>query len=158
MEEKNANLDPFFLNQIPLYRILVKYKVYLKELGWQEYKENGKGAGSTENSSRIEAIKIEVPYKPCEGGISYRVKISKNGWTDWINDEGVAGVENSGRGIEHIEIKLTGELGQLYDVNYRTHSLLVGWQKWVKNGEKAGLTRIEMIQIFISPKLEYPNP
>ena len=69
--------------------------------------------------------------------------------TAWANEWEEVGIEGSGSGkkLENIKIKLFGELEQLYDVNYRTHSFLVDREKWVKNGEKTGFSRIEMIQI-----------
>ena len=160
MEEEKMNYNDanYFQNQKPLYKILTRYKVYVQGLGYQDYKKNGKGAGTTGKFLRIESLKIEIPFKPCQGGIIYRVKINGQGWTAWTNEGEEVGIAGSGKKLENIEIKLFGELQQLYDVNYRTHSFLVGWEKWVKNGEKTGSSRIEMIQIFISPKFEFPEP
>ena len=107
---------------------------------------------------RIEAIKINVPFKPCKGDLTYRVKIQDFGWSNWCNKGEIVGFEGKGKKLEHIEIKLNGDFSELYDIHYRTHSFLVGWQKWVKNGETTGSSRIEKIQIFISPKFQYPQP
>ena len=139
-------------------KIKTKYKVFIEGLGWQEYKEDGKGAGTTWKSLRIEAIKIEIPFKPCKGEITYRVEIEDFGWSNWCKEGEIAGLEGKGKKLQHIEIKLKGGFGDLYDVHYRTHSFLVGWQKWVKNGETTGFSRIEMIQICISPKFQLPEP
>ena len=89
MVEKKMNYNDanYFQNQKPLYKILTRYKVYIKGLGWQDNKQNGKGAGTTGQSLRIESLKIEIPFKPCQGGIIYRVKINGQGWTAWAKKE-----------------------------------------------------------------------
>ena len=40
--------------------------------------------------------------------------------------------------MEAIQLKLTGEIEEKYDVYYRAHVENVGWLDWAKNGEAAG--------------------
>ena len=58
--------------------------------------------------------------------------------------------------MEAIEIRLTGELAEQYDVVYRAHVQNIGWQDWVSNGEKAGTSgqslRVESVQIRLEKK------
>ena len=37
-----------------------------------------------------------------------------------------------------IQIRLTGEAAEKYDIYYRVHCQDDGWLGWAKNGEKAG--------------------
>ena len=71
--------------------VSIKYQVFIEGLGWLEYQENGKGAGTTGKSLRIEAIKINVPFKPCKGDITYRVKIQVFDWSNWCNEGEITG-------------------------------------------------------------------
>jgi uncharacterized protein YjdB len=64
----------------------------------------------------------------------------------------------SGRGLrlEAIQIKLTGEMANQYDVYYRVHAQNFGWLGWAKNGASAGTEgygyRLEGIQIVLVKK------
>ena len=57
---------------------------------------------------------------------------------------------------EAIEIKLTGEMANKYDVYYRVHCQDYGWLGWAKNGASAGSEgmskRLEAIQIVFVEK------
>ncbi|MFD1901912.1 hypothetical protein GQR36_21280 [Enterococcus termitis] len=58
--------------------------------------------------------------------------------------------------MEAIQIKLTGELAEKYNVEYRAHVKDIGWQKYVSNGTIAGTTgkslRMEAVQIRLVEK------
>ena len=58
--------------------------------------------------------------------------------------------------LEAIQIKLTGEMANKYDIYYRVHAQNFGWMGWAKNGESAGTAgysyRLEGIQIKLVKK------
>jgi uncharacterized protein YjdB len=58
--------------------------------------------------------------------------------------------------LEAIQIQLTGEMANHYDVYYRVHAQSYGWLGWAKNGESAGTAglskRLEGIEIVLVPK------
>ena len=60
--------------------------------------------------------------------------------------------------LEAIQIQLTGEMAEHYNIYYRVHSQMFGWMGWAKNGEKAGTSgygyRLEAIQIRLVRKDE----
>ena len=64
--------------------------------------------------------------------------------------------QRTGKRLEAIQIKLTGDVANYYDVYYRVHVQTYGWLGWVKNGDKAGTEgmakRTEAIQIQIRKK------
>ena len=134
----------------------ISYRVHVRNLGWQQYVENGKQAGTTGKALCIEALQIEKPNLEYDGNIEYRAHVSDIGWQNWENDGEVAGTTGRAKAIEAIQIKLTGELAKYYDVEYRTHVSDIGWQDWVKNGEVAGTTgrakAVEAIQIKLVKK------
>ena len=55
-----------------------------------------------------------------------------------------------------MQVRLTGEMANRYDVWYRVHAQNFGWMGWAKNGAQAGTAgwakRLEAIQIVLVPK------
>ena len=64
--------------------------------------------------------------------------------------------EGLSKRLEGIQIRLTGELAEHYDIYYRVHAQTYGWLGWAKNGEMAGTSglakRLEGINIKLVPK------
>lgn len=118
----------------------MRCKVHIQNKGWSDWVEEGRRAGTSGESLRLEAIIIE-------GVDSYRVHIQDKGWSEWVKAGEVAGAVGEGKRIEAIEIK-----GK--DVNYRVHAENIGWMDWARDGEMAGTTggglRIEAIQLIES--------
>ena len=58
--------------------------------------------------------------------------------------------------LEAINIRLTGEASNLYDIYYRVHAEAFGWLDWAKNDAPAGTAgfsyRLEAIEIVIVAK------
>ncbi|WP_042374487.1 N-acetylmuramoyl-L-alanine amidase, partial [Neobacillus jeddahensis] len=58
--------------------------------------------------------------------------------------------------VEAIQVKLTGEISNHYDVYYRVYSQSFGWLGWAKNGESAGTSelskRLEAVEIILVAK------
>lgn len=118
----------------------MRCKVHIQNKGWSEWIEEGKRAGTSGESLRLEAIIIE-------GVDEYRVHIQDKGWSEWVKAGEVAGTVGEGKRIEAIEIK-----GK--DINYRVHAENIGWMDWARDGEMAGTTsgglRVEAIQLIES--------
>ena len=70
----------------------------------------------------------------------------------------MSGTEGQSKRLEAIQIKLTEELAEKYDVYYRVHVQTYGWLDWAKNGATTGSMnyskRIEAIQIVLVKKGE----
>ena len=68
----------------------------------------------------------------------------------------MSGTEGRAYRLEAIEIKLTGEMAEHYDVYYRVHAENFGWLGWAKNGQQAGTAgyayRLEGIEIMLVEK------
>ena len=64
--------------------------------------------------------------------------------------------QGKGKRVEAIQVNLTGEISNYYDVYYRVYSQSYGWLGWAKNGMKAGTEglskRLEAIEIKLVPK------
>ena len=63
-----------------------------------------------------------------------------------------------GKRVEAIQVNLTGEMAEHYDVYYRVHAQHFGWLDWAKNGQSAGTEglakQLEAIEIVLVEKGE----
>jgi uncharacterized protein YjdB len=104
----------------------------------------------------MEAVKIFLNNSDGSSAVQYRAHVEDQGWQNWHNSGEVAGTEGQGLRLEALEIKLTGEYANKYDVVYRVYCESYGWTDWVKNGQTAGTTgqgkRAEAVEIKLVPK------
>ena len=105
----------------------------------------------------MEAIKINLVDQAYEGNIEYRTHIQNLGWETGFKKNGEqSGTDHRSLRLEAIEIRLTGELANHYDVYYRTHVQNFGWLGLARNGEKSGSQsysyRMEAIEIILVEK------
>ena len=129
----------------------------MQNIGWQNAVVDGATAGTTGQSKRLEAIKINLQNQDYSGGIQYRTHIQNIGWENsWKSNGTVSGTSGRSLRLEAIQIKLTGEMANKYDIYYRVHAQNFGWMGWAKNGESAGTAgysyRLEGIQIKLVKK------
>ena len=72
----------------------------------------------------------------------------------------MSGTSGEAKRLEAIQILLTGEMANKYDIYYRVHAQTYGWLAWAKNGESAGTEglakRLEGIEIVLVNKGESP--
>lgn len=136
----------------------VKYQTHIQDYGWEnDWKVNGEMSGTTGESKRLEAIRINLQNQPYEGEIQYHTHIQDYGWeNDWKADGEISGTTGKAKRLEAIQIQLTGEMAEHYDVYYRAHVQNYGWLGWAKNGENAGSQgygyRMEGIQVVLVAK------
>ena len=134
----------------------VDYSVHAQTYGWMSKVSDGKSAGTTGESKRLEALKISLRNPSVSGGIRYKVHCQTYGWMNWVENGNQAGTSGEGKRLEAIQIELTGQMANKYDVYYRVHAQSYGWLGWAKNGEKAGTSgegkRLEAIQIKLVKK------
>ena len=134
----------------------VSYQTHISYIGWQGIKSDGELSGTTGQSNRIEAIKINVNSSTIEGGIEYSAHVQNVGWMDFVSNGAIGGTTGQGLRLEAIKIRLTGALAEQYDVYYRVHVQNYGWLDWTSNGNPAGTRgaglRMEAIQIQLVKK------
>lgn len=133
----------------------VSYSVHVQKKGWMTEVADGETAGTTGQSLRMEAVKINVSGVQ-DLGISYRSHVQSIGWQKNVSDGELSGTEGKSLRLEAIEISLTGANKENYDVFYRVHAQQVGWLDWAANGEQAGTAgysyRLEAMEIIVLPK------
>ena len=99
---------------------------------------------------------------PMEMSVTYQTHVQDYGWQDWVADGEMSGTSGESKRLEAIEIQLTGDMAELYDVYYRVHCQNIGWMGWAKNGEPAGSEgyayRLEGIEILLIHKAIEDKP
>lgn len=100
--------------------------------------------------TQYQATKEETINKPAEL-ISYRAHVQDIGWQEYVSDDEMSGTSGQSKRLEAIQIKLTGQTAEKYDIYYRVHCQDFGWLGWAKNGEASGsegyAKRLEAIEI-----------
>ncbi len=151
MEELQVRLVPVGENKTSS----VIYRLRGQSYGWQnEWSRDGEACGTFSN--RIEALTIALGPSQYQGGITYRTYVQDGKWTGWTSAGAMSGNSKTGKRIECIQMKLTGEMAEHYDIYYRVYTQSFGWLDWAVNGQASGTTgcfcRIEKIQIVLREK------
>lgn len=131
---------------------VVEYSTHVQSHGWMKPVSNGQLSGTSGESKRMEAIKIDI--KGDENlDIWYRTHVQKEGWQDWVSNNEISGTSDKGLRLEAIQINLDGFDYYNHDIYYRVHAESYGWLDWAMNGETAGTEglgkRLEAIEIVI---------
>ena len=121
----------------------IKYSAHVEGIGWQDFVGDGETAGTTHQSRRLEAIKIDY-NKP----VYAKVHIQGIGWRDLgqITKDTVIGTTHESKRLECICLK--------GNFKYRVHIQGSGWSAWTKADGIATLgsvgqsLRIEAIEIM----------
>ncbi len=131
----------------------VSYETHVQDIGWQSAKEDGEVAGTTGQSKRVEAIKINLDSQ-YEGNVNYQAHVQDIGWQNTVTDGQLAGTTNQSKRVEALRIWLTGDISNHYSIQYRVHVSNIGWLDWVSDGMLAGTTgrnlKIEGLQIRLT--------
>lgn len=134
---------------------MIKYQTHVQNIGWQGEKADGEMSGTTGQSLRLEAIKIQLSSS-IDGGIVYKTHVQDYGWLNFVTNGQASGTTGQAKRLEAIQMQLTGNAKNQYDLYYRVHAQNFGWLGWAKNGESAGTAgysyRLEGIQIVLVPK------
>lgn len=133
---------------------VVYYSAHVQSYGWLPTVYGGATAGTTGQSKRLEAFKINSHV------LKYRSHVQGTGWQGWKTNNEISGTTGQSKAVEAIQIDyLNDSFRNGYDVLYRVHMKDLGWSKWCKNGEVAGTTgqsrRIEAIEIRFQKQFSY---
>lgn len=139
----------------PFIYKMIKYQTHVQNIGWQGEKADSEMSGTTGQSLRLEAIKIQLSSS-IDGGIVYKTHVQDYGWLNFVTNGQASGTTGQAKRLEAIQMQLTGNAKNQYDLYYRVHAQNFGWLGWAKNGESAGTAgysyRLEGIQIVLVPK------
>ena len=120
----------------------IKYRAHVQDDGWQDWVADGKTAGTTGKSKRLEAIQIN--YK---GDVYAKAHLQDDGWVDYgkITKDTVIGTTGESRRLEDLCLK--------GNFKFRVHLQDDGWTAWTDADGIATLgtvgqsKRIEAIEI-----------
>ena len=122
---------------------------------WQGDVGQNSISGTVGQATPIHGFKAQIS-SAVAGSIQYRSHLSNIGWTDYVSDGALSGLNNTSESIQAIQIQLTGDLSKYFDITYRIHVDNIGWLGWAKNGAPAGTTscglNIQAVQIAIRRK------
>ncbi|MDR1800744.1 MAG: InlB B-repeat-containing protein [Lachnospiraceae bacterium] len=157
----------------------ISYAAHVQNIGWQSFvlANDGKIAGTSGRSLRVEAFIFRLYKGDYEGGISYQMHVQNIGWqsakgaavvasdklTAAINSKDQIG-GTTGRSLrcEAIKLSLTGAMASEFDIYYRVHVQNKGWSSWAKNGAAAGSEglslRMEAIEVRLYRKGDKSAP
>lgn len=140
----------------------ITYSAHVKNLGWMDSVADGAVAGTQKRSLQMEALRIylnnpkDASGAIIQGSIQYRAHVQDYGWREWSGNGQNAGTTGQSKRLEAIQIQLTGQMAEMYDIYYRTHVSSYGTLGWAKNGETAGTTQlsraIESVEILLVEK------
>ena len=98
------------------------------------------------------------PEQSWSGDIRYRICSADGDWTEWSNQGETCGSAEDGDPIEAIQICLSGEAAEIYEICYRVKVQEFGWLGWTKSGESAGTSGygypVEEVQLRLIRKEE----
>ena len=77
---------------------LVSYTTHVQNIGWQKYVTDGKMAGTSGKSLRLEGIKIKLINQQYTGDIEYKTLIQDIGWQETVKNDALSGT--SGRSFK----------------------------------------------------------
>lgn len=151
--DKNDKME----TETSYYSKRIGYSSHVSNIGWMDYKNDGKTSGKIGNN--MEAIKINLENNKYQGNIEYKSLINGFGWEENYKRNGeISGTIGRSKPITAIQIKLSGEISEYYDVYYRVYIQNKGWLGWTKNGEMTGSNgfnyALEATEIILAKKDE----
>lgn len=129
----------------------LKYQAHVQDIGWMDWVGNGQLCGTTNQSRRLEALRIDYPEKIEE----IALHIAFDGWKyyDKINKDTILGTTGESKAIECIRIKALKEDGNPR-FKFRVHLAEYGWTPYTVSdgistlGTVGQSLRIEAIEIM----------
>lgn len=159
---ESKRLEQLQVKLVPRQRIgeqpTVSYRMYRDKHKWaSKWSKNGATAGTTSGSNQMQAgLQMSVTGSKYTGNIEYRVRGAGYSWTAWTSKNTKVGQYTKNKRLEEIQVRLTGELAEHFDVYYRTRARVKGWLGWAKNGERSGTEKynyyLSAMQCVIVPK------
>ncbi len=125
--------------------------------GWQAGVNGGKQAGTTGQGRALLGVSMTIDDASwVAGSVQYRTSTSVSALGSWANAGTRTSSSTGAAPLQTIQVRLTGDMANSYDVYYRVHAANVGWMGWAKNGETAGCdavsNRAEAVQVVLVAK------
>ena len=132
----------------------ISVRSHTSNIGWMSPVGGGSVAGTTGRGLSMEALEAQLDWYGHSGSIELRGHVSNVGWQQW--SEGRCGTTGKSQRLEAVQIRLTGEAAEKYDVWYCAHVSGIGWLDWACNGAAAGSAgkgrAIEAVKVILVEK------
>lgn len=132
----------------------ITVRSHTSNIGWMSPVGGGSVAGTTGRGLPMEALEAQLGWYGHSGSIELRGHVSNVGWQQW--SEGHCGTTGKSQRIEAVQIRLTGEAAEKYDIWYCAHVSGIGWLDWACNGAAAGSAgkgrAIEAVKLILVEK------
>ena len=132
----------------------ITVRSHTSNIGWMSPVGGGSVAGTTGRGLPMEALEAQLGWYGHSGSIELRGHVSNVGWQQW--SEGHCGTTGKSQRLEAVQIRLTGEAAEKYDIWYCAHVSGIGWLDWACNGAAAGSAgkgkAIEAVKVILVEK------
>ena len=132
----------------------ISVRSHTSNIGWMSPVRSGSVAGTTGRGLSMEALEAQLDWYGHSGAIELRGHVSNIGWQQW--SEGRCGTTGKAQRLEAVQIRLTGEASEKYDIWYCAHVSGIGWLDWACNGAAAGSAgkgrAIEAVKVVLVEK------
>lgn len=132
----------------------ISVRSHTSNIGWMSPVRSGSVAGTTGRGLSMEALEAQLDWYGHSGAIELRGHVSNIGWQQW--SEGRCGTTGKAQRLEAVQIRLTGEASEKYDIWYCAHVSGIGWLDWTCNGAAAGSAgkgrAIEAVKVVLVEK------
>jgi len=146
----------------PIQHPEIHYETQVQNIGWQKSVTDGQMAGTSGQSLRLEALKVNLNGSNQDSKVTYQAHVQNVGWQDVKQNGQIAGTVGKSLRVEAIRVQLSGSIANQYDIYYRTYVQNLGWLAWTSNNQISGTTamglRVEGIAIKLVPKGQGVNP
>ena len=132
----------------------ISVRSHTSNIGWMSPVGGGSVAGTTGRGLPMEALEAQLGWYGHSGSIELRGHVSNVGWQQW--SKGHCGTTGKSQRLEAVQIRLTGEAADKYDIWYCAHVSGIGWLDWACNGAAAGSAgkgrAIEAVKVVLVEK------
>lgn len=133
---------------------VVTYSTHVSNVGWMSAVSDGATAGVL-GAECVESLEAGITWFGGSAGIQVRSHVQDRGWGSW--SFGRTGTTGLSRRIEALQIRLTGDAANAYDIWYRVYSARDNaWLGWAANGAAAGTvgmsSGVQAVQIVLAEK------
>lgn len=135
---------------------VVTYSTHVSNVGWMSAVSDGATAG-VPGAEHVESLEAGITWFGGSAGIQVRSHVQDQGWGSW--SFGRTGTTGLSRRIEALQMRLTGDAANVYDLWYRVYSARDNaWLGWASNGAAAGTvgmsSGVQAVQIVLVEKGE----
>ncbi len=132
------------------------FNLHYNGQGWSDFGKDNTYVQAAAGTY-VTGLKATLEGQPSgmSGTIAYQVNLSGSGWLGWEENYAQTGTTTTAMPLEAVKFKLTGQLGENYDIYYSV--LQSGtWTDLVMNGQTAGIEdhglRVDGLRLAVTKK------